>query len=236
MKPMVVAPVMIDITPAITPALGVFPGDVPFSREVSFDFKKGDHLVLSSIRTTLHLGAHADGPGHYSAGGAGIGERDLSIYMGRCLVLRANAKRGERVGLKHLEEKWRGLRAWPAERILVATGSFPNPNAWNSDFCSLDPALIEAWALSGVRLVGIDTPSIDPEDSKSLESHAMVARHDLAILEGVVLENVAEGLYTLFALPLKLEGADASPVRAVLFRDAGLLEGVSTQPESVNPR
>jgi arylformamidase len=68
--------------------------------------------------------------------------------------------------------------------------------------------------------VGIDTPSIDPADSKDLPSHAMVAAHDLAILEGVVLDHVEDGVYTLVALPLRLEGADASPVRAVLVEDS----------------
>lgn len=215
---------VIDISPAISERTGVFPGDVKFERSVSMDFKKGDHLLLSSIRTTLHLGAHADGPNHYSATGEGIGVRPLSIYMGRCLVLHANAKRGERVSKAHLGEAWRTAVSWPAPRILVRTSSFPDPDRWNHDFCSLAPDLIEDWARSGVRLVGIDTPSIDPEDSKTLDSHRIVAKHDLAILEGLVLANVAEGLYSLVAFPLKLEGADASPVRAVLFRDPALFE------------
>jgi arylformamidase len=228
MNPDVKAPAssrFIDITPSVSEKIGVFPGDVPFNREVSYDFKKGDHLLLSSIRSTLHLGAHADGPNHYSATGEGIGERDISIYAGKCLVLRATAARGERVGLHHLAEKWRALSVWPAPRVLVHTGSFPDPNAWNSDFCSFDPALIEIWAKAGVKLVGIDTPSIDPEDSKTLDSHHMVERYDLAILEGLVLEAVPEGLYTLMAFPLKIAGADASPVRAVLFRDASVFGG-----------
>ena len=101
-------------------------------------------------------------------------------------------------------------------RVLFATGSFPDPNAWNEDFSSLSPELVHLLADAGVRLVGIDTPSVDPSTSKALESHSAVAQRDLAILEGLVLDGVAPGLYRLMAFPLKLSGADASPVRAVL--------------------
>lgn len=216
----------IDISPVISEKLGVFPGDTPFSREWPLDFAKGDHLRLSTVRTTLHLGAHADGPNHYSADGVGIGERALALYMGRCLVLDARgAKPGSRISREHLKAPWRdGGDQWPAPRILVRTGSFPDPNRWNSDFNSLDPWLIEEWARAGVRLIGLDTPSIDPEDSKDLPAHLTVARYNMAVLEGLVLDQVPEGLYTLMALPLNIQGADASPVRAVLFRNARLLE------------
>lgn len=212
-----------DISPEISENIGVFPGDVQYSRHISCDFKKGDGLLLSSIQSTLHLGAHVDGPNHYSQSGVDIGARRLSFYMGRCLVLHANVSLGERVGLQNFDSQWQTTTSWPAPRILVRTKSFPDPNNWNHDFCSFDPKLIEIWAKAGVCLVGIDTPSIDSQDSKSLPAHKMVAHYDLAILEGVVLEKVPEGLYTLIALPLRLAGADASPVRAILFRDAELL-------------
>ena len=70
-----------------------------------------------------------------------------------------------------------------------------------------------------MRLVGIDTPSIDPQESEDLPAHRAAADHDIAILEGLVLEHVAPGRYTLAAFPLRLEGADASPVRAVLIAE-----------------
>ncbi|MES2854593.1 MAG: cyclase family protein [Bdellovibrionota bacterium] len=209
---------IIDITPIISERIGVFPGDVKFERDISLEFEKGHNLRLSSIKTSLHLGAHADGPNHYSKTGVGIGERDPSIYLGRCLVVHAECKPGERVSRKNLSGHFRELSAFKgAERVLVKTGSFPDPDQWNSDFCSYDPIFIEELAGLGVRLIGIDTPSIDPETSKDLPSHAMVAEYDLAILEGIVLEKVPEGVYTLIALPLKIENADAAPVRAVLI-------------------
>jgi arylformamidase len=103
-----------------------------------------------------------------------------------------------------------------APRVLFRTGTFPDPRRWNNDFASLSPELVDALHERGVILVGIDTPSVDPFESKALAAHKALARHDMANLEGLVLDEVAEGQYELIALPLRLKNADASPVRAVL--------------------
>lgn len=211
-------PTHFDISPRITARTGVFPGDVPFSRRVSLDFKLGHHLLLSSIETTLHIGAHADGPNHYAPGRPGIDERDPFLYMGQAQVIRVDVSRGECITIAHL----RG-RAPQAPRVLFHTGTFPNPEEWNSDFAAISPELVDHLAAHQVKLIGIDTPSIDPETSQSLDAHARVAQHDLAILEGVVLTAVPEGLYTLIAPPLRLSEGDASPVRAILLTDLSVL-------------
>lgn len=205
-----------DISPRISSATAVFPGDVPFSRKIALDFKSGDHLLLSAINTTLHIGAHVDAPNHYSKDGEPIGDRDLSFYFGKCQVITVKIPRGERITPHFVQTKIE------APRVLFKTGSFPDPSTWNSDFNSLHPALVDQLAAEGVQLVGIDTPSIDPETSKELEAHQAVAKNGLAIIEGIVLDDVADGLYTLVALPLRIEGADASPVRAVLFKNPEL--------------
>lgn len=202
-----------DISPLISARLAVFPGDQAFQRDVALSIDRGDHLTLSSIRTTLHIGAHADAPCHYGQG-VGIGERPLQPYIGPCQVVRATAKPGSRIGLKDLSVRG----PWTCPRILVATGSFPNPNSWNSDFCSFEPELLEQWGQAGVRLVGIDTPSIDPESSKALESHQVIHRYDMSVLEGLVLDHVPDGMYFLSALPIKISEADAAPVRAALIQ------------------
>jgi arylformamidase len=206
-----------DLSPPLTPAIAVWPGDVGFSREVALSIASGANIDLSSMRTTLHVGAHADAPSHYAAAGPGIGERPLETYFGPCQVIRVPVNRGERILPAHLAVPIADLVRAP--RVLFHTGTFPDPNRWNSDFASLSPELIEALAAAGVRLVGIDTPSIDPESDPELRAHQAVARHDLSILEGLVLDGVPEGLYTLIALPLRLPGADASPVRAVLVAE-----------------
>ena len=199
-----------DITPAISPALKVWPGDTPPEREVLMDMKAGANLTLSTLRATVHLGAHADAPSHYGADAPSIEARSLDDYLGRCQVVRVPVARGSRIVPADLRE---GLQA---ERVLFATGTYPDPEAFNEDFAALSAELIDHLHGEGVRLAGIDTPSVDLFASKDLPSHLACLRHDMAILEGIVLTGVPEGVYELIALPLRLEGFDASPVRAIL--------------------
>ena len=203
-----------DISPTLSERIGVFPGDVPFSRNISHDMAQGDHLGLSSLTTTLHVGAHADAPSHYVEAGQDIAQRSLEPYYGPCQVLEVKSSAGARI----LPEDLTGEVTAP--RVLLKTGSFPDPEAWNADFSSCSPELVEFLHAAGVILIGIDTPSVDPQDDRELLSHAAVARHDLSLLEGLVLGEVAAGIYHLVAFPLKIEGADASPVRAVLTEEA----------------
>jgi arylformamidase len=202
---------IIDISPVISSRLAVWPGDVPFSRTVNLSIAEGANIDLSSLTTTVHLGAHTDAPSHYAANGMSMEQRDLSLYVGDVQVMGVDVSRGASIRITDLK----GRVAAP--RILFRTGSYPDPDRFNEDFCSLSPSLVEWLAGEGVRLVGIDTPSVDPCSSKDLQCHAMIAAHDMAILEGVVLDHVPDGVYTLIALPLRIEGADASPVRAVLL-------------------
>lgn len=202
-----------DISPLVSERTAVFPGDVAFSRAVSMDTTKGDHLTLSSLTTTVHLGAHADASNHYHREGEGIDRRPLEAYLGPCEVVQVKLPRGARIEPKHLPTGW--LPSAP--RILFRTDSFPDPDHWNDDFNSLSAELIEFLANRGAQLVGIDTPSVDPQSSKSLESHQALYRRQLAVLEGITLDQVNPGVYTLIALPLRLKDADASPVRAILL-------------------
>jgi arylformamidase len=207
-----------DITPKIRPSLAVFPGDQGFSRTVSLAFERGDPLALSSMTTTLHLGAHTDAPNHYHAEGQDIASSPLDHYMGRAQVIEIKKGKGERILVQDLKAK-----SIAAPRVLFKTGSFPNPERWNDDFNALSHELIDYLAAQGVRLVGIDTPSVDPAQDKTLESHQAIYRKNLRILEGITLSQVQEGLYTLIALPLPIEGGDASPVRAILIdKDLGI--------------
>jgi len=202
---------LIDISPLVSSELAVWPGDVPFSRKISLDVEETDNITLSSIETTVHLGAHTDAPNHYTKGHIGIAARDLNYYYGSCQVVEVDLSRGERILPSHMQD------SIVAPRVLFKTKSYPDPNNFNEDFNALSAELVEFLHAGGVRLVGIDTPSIDLCADKVLESHQAVASHDMAILEGIVLDAVKPGRYTLIALPLKLAGADASPVRAVLI-------------------
>lgn len=200
-----------DISPPISGRLAVWPGDTPPSRQVLCDIEHGDNITLSTLHSTVHLGSHADAPSHYGRGPA-IHERDLDYYLGPCQVMRVEAPRGTRLTLSMLPEPLL------ASRLLLATGTYPDPERFNTDFAALSVELIDFLHAQGVVLIGLDTPSVDLFESKDLEAHRAFLRHDMAILEGLVLAHVPAGLYELIALPLRLEGFDASPVRAVLRR------------------
>ncbi|MFQ5492192.1 MAG: cyclase family protein [Phycisphaerae bacterium] len=204
------AGMLYDITPPITPALAVWPGDTPMSREVLLDMQQGANLTLSTLHTTVHLGAHADGPNHYGADAPAIDRRSLDFYLGECQVMHVPGQPSRRIGMADLTGPVR------AERLLIATGTYSDPNQFDERFAALEPGLIDTLASRGVKLIGIDTPSVDLFDSKDLPAHQRFLAHDLAILEGLVLSEVPDGIYELIALPLKLVGFDASPVRAVL--------------------
>ncbi len=202
---------LIDISPIVDESIHVWPGDTPFVLTVNADMRAGANLTLSDIRTSVHVGAHADAPSHYVTEGIDIASRRLEYYIGRCVVLHIRVRRGERITPEHVNGK-----VVSAPRVLLRTGTFPDPRNWNNDFASLSPALVDDFYQHGVMLIGIDTPSVDPFDSKALEAHQAFARNDMAMLEGLVLDHVEEGEYELIAPPLRLRGADASPVRAVL--------------------
>jgi arylformamidase len=202
--------ILYDITPPISELLEVWPGDIPPQRNVLLELERGDSVTLSALHATVHLGAHADAPSHYGLGAPSIDERPLDLYLGTCQVMRLTVGRDAIIGPSDLTSRI------GAERVLFATGTFPDPTRFNEDFAALHPALIEHLHESGVRLVGIDTPSIDPFHSKDLPAHQAILRHDLAVLEGLDLTKVPDGFYELIALPLRLVGFDASPVRAIL--------------------
>lgn len=199
-----------DISPPIRPALAVWPGDTPPRREVLLDLARGDAVTLSTLHATVHLGAHADAPSHYGAGAPGIDAQPLDLYLGPCRVVSVAAVPRSILGPEAIPNPCE------APRLLLRTGTFPDSTRFREDFAALSAELIEALAERGVRLVGVDTPSVDPFDSKDLPAHRACLRRGVAILEGLVLEGVPDGLYELIALPLRLEGFDASPVRAIL--------------------
>lgn len=212
-----------DLTPPITTDLAVWPGDRPPSREVLLELARGDPVTLSALCATVHLGAHADAPSHYGCPAPSIEQRSLEYYLGLCRLVPVQVPHGARLTPPMFEAAMercglatRGPAARLPPRVLIATGTFPDPRRWNSDFAALAPELVDFLHEWGVRLVGIDTPSVDPMDDRQLVAHKRFLAHDMAILEGLVLHHVPAGDYELIALPLPLAGFDASPVRAVL--------------------
>jgi len=199
-----------DISPPIAPDSPLFPGDTAFSQQWTATIAPGCPVNLSAITMSPHIGAHADAPLHYGNGAKTIGQVDLAPYLGPCRVIHAIGC-GALVRREHLQH---AIAAVPP-RVLVRTCERA-PTAWSEDFSAFAPETIEWLAGLGVQLVGIDSQSVDPATSKELASHQNLLRHDLRVLENLVLDDVPAGDYELIALPLKLITADASPVRAVL--------------------
>jgi arylformamidase len=214
---------LVDISPPLSPATAVFPGDTPLSRRVLMDTGKGDHITLSTLTSTVHVGSHADAESHYKPGGSTIDQHPLELYLGPCVVAPVRAQRGKRFGPDAIDEKWLdaidGLTGnGQPGRLLLQTGTGGRPEAFPHDLAAPSPELIDALVAREVRLLGVDTPSVDLADAKDLVGHAACARGGVSILEGLVLDGVEPGVWELIALPLKLVGFDASPVRAVLRR------------------
>ncbi|MBP7605763.1 MAG: arylformamidase [Giesbergeria sp.] len=199
-----------DISPAVHAGTPVFPGDTPYRQQWCATIAPGCPVNVSAITLSPHVGAHADAPLHYDAGGAAIGELPLAPFLGPCRVVHA-------IGCGPLVE-WHHLAHALADlppRLLVRTCA-KAPTQWDAQLTGYAPDTIERLADLSVLLVGIDSASIDPADSKTLDSHQVVRRRGLRVLENLVLDAVPEGDYELIALPLRLTTADASPVRAVL--------------------
>ena len=199
-----------DISPPIAPDSPLFPGDTAYSQQWTAQIGPGCPVNLSAITLSPHIGAHADAPLHYGAGAPTIGQVDLAPYLGPCRVIHA-IDCGPLVRPEHLHH---AIDALPP-RVLVRTCTTA-PTRWSPEFSAFAPETIAWLASLGVRLVGIDSQSVDPADSKTLDSHHLLLKNDLRVLENLVLDAVPAGDYELIALPLKLTMADASPVRAVL--------------------
>ena len=202
-------PTLIDISPQVSERIAVWPGDVPFRREVSCSLEKGDNYALSAQHSTLHVGAHADAPSHYAEGAAGIDELALEVFVGPCTLLEVNPAAGE-IRPQHLGSE--DL----SPRVLFRTAARRDRTVFPAEFGYLTVELVDTLAERGVVLVGLDSPSVDAFDSEDLPVHHALHRRGIANLESLDLEGVPCGRYELIALPLRLAGRDASPVRAVL--------------------
>ena len=200
-----------DISPPVHAGSPVFPGDTEYRQTWSATLGPGCPVNVSAITLSPHVGAHADAPLHYSPDGPAAGALDLEPYLGRCRVIHAIA----RGPLLHWDHLAHALHELPPRVLLRCYQRMPQ-DRFDPDLPAFAPETVERLADAGVRLIGIDSASIDPAASKALPSHQVIRRRGLRVLENLLLDEVPEGDYELIALPLKLSTADASPVRAVL--------------------
>jgi arylformamidase len=200
-----------DITQTLTAATPMWPGDTPFSATRTWDYGPSCPVNVSAFTASTHAGTHADAPLHYDPTGAGIHAVALSAYVGKARVVDLRG-----CGPILTPDMVAPALATPCERVLLRTyDRFPH-DRWVADFTTVAAETIVHLSAHGVILIGIDSPSLDAQDSKSMDAHLAVKAAGMAILEGLVLDHVEAGDYELIALPLKLGGLDAAPVRAVL--------------------
>ena len=199
-----------DITRSLTPETAVWPGDTPFTQRWTSRIDQESPVNLSAATFSLHAGTHADAPLHFLADGAAIDAVPLSRFIGPVWVVEV-AREAEAITPDHVRA------VEDVRRVLFKTRSSDVPDTeWDPHFIPILPETVAYLGGRGAVLVGTDAPSVDPHDSKALPAHKALARHGIVNLENLALGGVAPGPYRLIALPLKLCGLDAAPVRAIL--------------------
>jgi arylformamidase len=203
---------ILDISMPLTSETAPWPGDQPFELRWTLQQARGDSVNVAAITMSVHVGTHTDGGFHVAADGSRAGELPLSAYIGPALVVDAR-------GRAQLDESvLDDVELGSIRRILFRTRDTVDVTAFPRQFLSPTTGLARRLVAAGVQLIGTDAPSMDHAESKTLDSHHILVQGGVAILENLVLKDVAPGRYTLIALPLKLLDADSSPVRAVLPR------------------
>lgn len=204
-----------DISQTIRPGIPVWPGDSEFTLERTWNIEPGECPVnVSAVRMSTHTGSHADSRLHFDDKGVDCAETELDAYIGPAVLIDLSEEVAsvQLVEPRHLENKLPDT----VDRVLIKLfPTFPH-EGWDPDFPAISADAIRFLAARGCKLIGLDVPSLDPQESKTLDAHFAVDAAGMAILEGLVFDDVPVGEYELIALPLKISGADGSPVRAIL--------------------
>jgi arylformamidase len=200
-----------DISLPLSAHTKVFPGDAPMRFYYEKNIKSGDELNLSEFSATSHLGTHIDAPFHYIENGQKIGELDLQIFIGICQLIKLNHDISTPVMPSELID----YNTLPP-RVLFCTNNENKYDQWTDNFRALSVELIDYLYDKGIKLIGVDTPSVDAVSDNNALVHKRIFKYGMAIIENLHLNNIASGRYELIALPLKFTDLEASPCRAIL--------------------
>lgn len=201
---------MIDISRPLQTGVPTWPGDTPFSYEVSWTKEQSGSVNVGKLTMSIHTGTHIDAPFHFDNEGRKVMDLDLELYIGLARVIDLSGKSS--IGAEDLKS----YDIDGITRLLIRTNSWSNPQEFPTEITYLRGDVGPYLAEKGIRLIGVDVPSVDPLDSKALSAHHALHANDIHILEGINLAHIATGDYELVALPLPLVEADGSPVRAIL--------------------
>lgn len=200
----------IDISQRLNHQVPVWPGDTPFSYRVSWSKEESGSVNVGEVTMSTHTGTHVDAPFHFDNDGKRIIDLDINLYIGPALVV--HVPNVTTIGLKELS----GVNLNGVTRLILRTDAWTDRRKFPDSIPPIEPDLAEYLSELGVRLLGLDLPSVDELDSKELPAHHALNRYGIHILEGLVLDDISPGDYELAALPLSLVEADGSPVRAVI--------------------
>ncbi|GAA0598219.1 arylformamidase [Virgibacillus siamensis] len=200
----------IDISQPLTNDMAHFPGDSPYNYSLTYAKKDGGPANVGQMTASLHTGTHVDAPFHYDSEGETIEQLPPDLYIGQAKVI--DVSHTETITADVLSSfDFEGI-----SRVLLHTSLPNNPKHFPEEIPELNPDIADFLHVKGIKLLGVDMPSVDAPDSKELATHHALHANGIYILENLMLDGVHPGTYELIALPLALHGADGSPVRAVL--------------------
>jgi arylformamidase len=203
---------IIDISLPLDKGLAVWPGDTEFDYELAWKRSAGASVNVGSVRMSTHFGTHVDAPFHFDDAGRKIDELPLATFIGKAFVVHIQGQ--QQISTTMLSKRdFQG-----ATRLLLRTDAWSDHHVFPERIPVMDPDVPDWLGSQGIVLIGLDLPSVDAIDSKELPTHHALARNRITILESLNLSGVEEGVYNLVALPLRLVGGDAAPMRAVLMR------------------
>jgi arylformamidase len=210
-----------DISRPLFNGLAPWPGDTAFHYELKWKMAEGATVNVGAIQMGVHNGSHADAPFHFAQGAATIEQMPLETYVGDAVVvdLSEKFKSGETREITIADLEADGAALISAPRLLLKTGVWKDEKIF-PEWIPVMTTDVPAWlGERKVKLVGLDVPSVDHIEAKVLTNHHALAAAGIAIVESLDLSDVEAGTYHFCALPLRVAGGDAAPVRAVLWRD-----------------
>ncbi|EDL65245.1 arylformamidase [Bacillus sp. SG-1] len=202
---------LIDIAQKLNNNTPVWPGDTPFNFSLNWSKEDTGSVNVGNINFSAHTGTHIDAPYHFDEDGKKVADLPLDSFFGNALVVEISEK--ESIGAEDLED----LDLRDVTQLLIRTNSWEDKSVFPSQITYLQENIGPFLKKNGIKLIGVDVPSVDPLDSKELKAHHSLQENGIGILEGIVLDGVEPKTYELAAFPLPLEEADGCPVRAVLI-------------------
>lgn len=203
-----------DITQMLDDDIAHWPEDTPFSYARTVTKAESGSVNIGKIEMSTHIGTHIDAPFHFDDRGATVDALDINRYIGAATVIAVDG--GRTITLEDIEPY-----RIEGTTLLIRTKDRTERTVFPESIPVLEKRVVEHIASHGIRLFGIDVTSVDDIDSKTLDIHHLLYERDIMILENAVLDDIEPGYYDFVALPLKLRGADGSPVRAALRRKGG---------------